>query len=263
MSINRRADKRTEELEAEIEAMTKGTPTTVVTPTDDPLDIVPQDPIEENLSSEESSWKKRFGDLRRHNQKILDENKELKTKLQTTPSVLPDTKEKMKEWAGKNPQIAAIIRAIALEETGNTGVLDEVSKLKEELERDKAEAKVRRVHKDFDAITADSKFHDWAETQPEFVQNRIYDSLNADETIWAISLYKEKAGIKSVEMERGAAESVGRTSRTPPTPERGKGRFTESMVSRMTPAEYEKNEAAIQDEIARKVFVYDLTAGAR
>lgn len=269
MSI-RRADKRTEELELEIAEMEKGnlspTPPKEEVKETESAANPPADVIE--LSPEEATWKKRHGDLRRHSQKLQDEIVELKQKLATsTQTVLPDTKEKMKEWANKNPQIAAIIRAIASEEadsvSGNiTTQLEHVNKLKEEIERDKVEAKVKSFHKDFDNIVADKAFHDWAESQPSWVQDKIYDNLNAEDTIWAISLYKKEVGITNTKMEKDAAKLVEKPSRTSPSAERGKGRFTESMVERMTADEFDKNWEQIEKDMKHPEF-YDRTAGAR
>lgn len=268
MSINRRADKRTDELEKELEELEARQPSLSPTPPEASHED-PQPSAETvELSPEEATWKKRFGDLRRHSQKLQDRITELETKArEATNVVLPDTKEKMKEWANKNPQVAAIIRAIALEEAGNANTeiktqFEEVSKLKAEIEREKVEAKVRFAHKDFDNIVADAKFHDWAEKQPEWVQDKIYDNLNAEDTIWAISLYKKETGVKSGEVERETAKSVGRPSRTSPSTDEGKRRFTESMVEKMTPEEFEKNWEAIQKDMRTPEF-YDKTAGAR
>lgn len=259
-----RADRKVNELEAEIEALMakeKGeeAPTGVREPP-----VKEEVGTPETLSKEEETWKKRFGDLRRHSQStensLKDEIKSLKSKLEnveTTSSVL--TKEQIKEWAKTNPQASEIIRALAAEHT--QGVRQESEEVKRELAKDKAEAKVRRVHPDFESIVSDNDFHDWAETQPSALQNLIYDSTDADGVIWALNLYKKDKNI-STTPEKDAAKGIGKSGKTSPSPERGKGRFTESVVAKMSPADFEKNWDAINEAMKNPNF-YDMSGGAR
>lgn len=267
MSINRRADKRVEELEQEINSLMEqtGQPAKPA-----PVEEESKQPVE--LDPSEKTWSERYAALRRHSQKVEKDLKdrltnletELKNKPTTNPSSL--TKEQIKQWADTNPQANAIIRAIAEEQAGyrvnevQTKVA-EIDEINAELSRNKAEAKVRKVHTDFDDVVNSTEFHDWAEKQPAFIQDKIYDNISAEDTIWAISLYKNET--KSPNMDKEAARAV-KGSKPSGVSEKGKGRFTESMVDKMSPEEYERNEEAIMLEMREdgKRF-FDLSGGAR
>lgn len=271
MTINRRADKRTAELEAELEAlealeagMNEGRPEPKIEREEITSEVT--DNVVE-LSPDEATWKKRFGDLRRHSQKIekdlKDKLTEMEARLTEAPTASSLTTEQIKKWAETNPQANAIIRAIAAEQSGDKGkALNEIEEVKTQLAKDKAEAKVRKAHPDFDEIIADTIFHDWAETQPEFVQDKIYDNLSAEDTIWAISLYKKEKNIRPL-TDSDTAKAVKGSSKASPASDKGKGRFTESKVSKMSPAEFEKNYDAIMEEMRTNPSFYDMSGGAR
>lgn len=215
------------------------------------------------LTKEEETFKKRYSDLRRHSQKLADDLKEAQAaiadlKKQKTSPGLP-TAEEAEEWAKANPKAAAIIRAIALGETASTS--EEINTIKDKLNRAEQEARIFKVHPDFEDITSEDQFHDWAEQQPQSVQKLIYSS-SADDVIWAIGQYKKEKADKPNPKKEAAKAVSSKTSSAEPKTE-GKGRFTESMVNRMSMQEYEKNEAAIQESIRNGTFIYDLSGAAR
>ena len=223
-----------------------------------------EDEVEEEATSkEEISFKKRYSDLRRHNQKVADELKEATEALATlkkqkASAGLPSAEE-AESWAKDNPKAAAIIRAIALEQTSPTS--EELSVVKEKLNRAEQEARILKSHPDFEEITAEDEFHNWAEKQPERVQSLIY-SKDADEVSWAITLYKDTKSVKP-DLKKEAAKSVSSKSTSAEPKTQGKGRFTESMVSKMSLSEYEKNEEAINQSMRDGTFSYDLSGAAR
>ena len=213
------------------------------------------------LSKEEETFKKRYSDLRRHSQKLADDLKEAQAALknQKTSPGLP-TAEEAEEWAKANPKAAAIIRAIAMGETASAS--EEINTIKDKLNRAEQEARIFKVHPDFESITSEDEFHEWAEQQPQSVQNLIY-SNSADDVIWAIGQYKKETKTEKPNPKKEAAKAVSsKTSSAEPKTE-GKGRFTESMVSRMSMSEYEKNETAIQEAMRNGTFIYDLSGAAR
>ena len=77
---------------------------------------------EDNVSSpEEKTFKKRYGDLRRHSQKQREdyENQLAALKTQLTAATnqqiqLPKSEDELSEWAEKYPDVAAIVETIAL-----------------------------------------------------------------------------------------------------------------------------------------------------
>lgn len=218
----------------------------------------------EPLKDEEETFKKRYSDLRRYSQKQIDELKAQINELQKSKNGVDlPTAEEAETWAKANPKAAAIIRALAGKEVATTAPqLEEINTLRKDLDRTKQEAKIKKSHPDFEEIVADDAFHDWAENQPERVQNFIYEG-DAEDVIWAIDLYKKFADTKNANPSRDAARNVNKSKPSKPEDDAGKGRFTESQVRAMTLAEYEKNEEAITQSQRDGTFVYDLTAGAR
>ena len=57
--------------------------------------------------------------------------------------------------------------------------------------KEKAEAALMQMHPDFDEIRDSDDFHNWAEEQPKWVQDALYDNDNdARSAARAIDLYK-------------------------------------------------------------------------
>lgn len=212
-------------------------------------------------NKDEETYKKRYSDLRRHSQKLADKIKELEASLSSRPTTtgLPSLEE-AKAWAEANPKAASVIRAIAAQET--SVAKDELDAVKGQLYRTEQEARILKAHPDFEAITSNSKFHDWAESQPESVQKLIYSS-SADEVIWAINSYKDKHTVDKSDPKKEAAKAVPSKSSSVEPKNVGKGRFTESMVNKMSVAEYETYEVDIAAAMRDGTFVYDLSGAAR
>lgn len=238
-----------------------------------------QDPEDSNLSAEEKSFKKRYGDLRRHSQQqqvgLQKQIDELRSQLQSSTEKqikLPKSEEELSEWARAYPDVAKIVETIAIKKAKEqTQALDERFKQLDEREhqtsKDKAEAELMRLHPDFDAIRDDDEFHTWVDEQPKWVQDALYDNeSDARAAARAIDLYKADKGIKAKKAnpDKGAAESVNtRGSRSAPTGESKDGVFYESQVSKMSTFEYEKNQEAIAKALQSGKFVYDVSGSAR
>jgi DNA repair exonuclease SbcCD ATPase subunit len=238
-----------------------------------------QEPEDSSLNAEEKSFKKRYGDLRRHSQQqqttLQKQIDELRSQLQQSTEKqisLPKSEEELAEWAKTYPDVAKIVETIAIKKAKEqTQALDERFKQLDEREhktsKDKAEAELMRLHPDFDAIRDDDDFHNWVEEQPKWIQDALYDNeSDAKAAARAIDLYKADKGIKVKKStaDKGAAESVNtRSSRSAPTGESTDGVFYESQVSKMSTFEYEKNQEAIAKALQSGKFVYDISGSAR
>lgn len=238
-----------------------------------------QEPEDSSLNAEEKSFKKRYGDLRRHSQQqqttLQKQIDELRSQLQQSTEKqisLPKSEEELAEWAKTYPDVAKIVETIAIKKAKEqTQALDERFKKLDEREhqtsKDKAEAELMRLHPDFDAIRDDDEFHNWVDEQPKWVQDALYDNeSDAKAAARAIDLYKADKGIKAKKptTDKGAAESVNtRGSRSAPTGESKDGVFYESQVNKMTTFEYEKNQEAIAKALQSGKFVYDISGSAR
>jgi len=234
---------------------------------------------EEPTSAEEKTFKKRYGDLRRHTQekekefqKQLNDLKEQLDKATKKEMKLPKSDEDISEWAKEYPDVAAIVETIATKKAREQSE-DIAKRIKEIDERDansvkeKAELELLRIHPDFVDIRESDDFHDWAEDQPQWVQNALYENNNdAKSAARAIDLYKADKGIsktKEKSDDTGAAKAVTTKGKTTPSETSKSVGFKESQVERMSPQEYEAKSEQIMEAIRSGNFIYDISGNAR
>ena len=234
---------------------------------------------EEPTSAEEKTFKKRYSDLRRHQQKQAEEFKaELETlKRQLSEATkkemkLPKSDEDIEQWASEYPDVAAIVETIAMKKAREqSSALEERLKAIDEMQlsatKEKAEAELMRLHPDFDEIRDSDEFHTWAEDQPKWVQDALYENDNdARSAARAIDLYKADMGItsKKATTDKDAAKSVStKNSRSKPQENEASTYLKESQVQKMSPQEYEKRSDEIMEAIRSGKFIYDVSGSAR
>ena len=234
----------------------------------------------EPTTAEERSFKKRYGDLRRHTQKQqedlqsqISELKEQLTSATKKEMKLPKSDDEIDVWMTKYPDVAAIVETIAIKKAREQSTeleerVTKINKMQEDAERQKAETVLLQLHPDFDEIRQDDDFHTWAEEQPRWIQQALYDNDNdAQAAARAIDLYKADRGIstkKKSKRSSNAAEMVDtRATRNRPTAEDTSGVIKESDVQKMSATQYEKNQDTIMEAIRSGKFVYDLSGSAR
>ena len=234
---------------------------------------------EEPKNAEERSFKKRYGDLRRHQQlkekEYEDRIKALEEQLtQSTKSEikLPKSDEDIEAWAKQYPDVAGIVETIAIKKAreqseGLEARVKEIDEMKATATREKAEVELLKLHPDFGEIRDSDDFHEWAEEQPKWVQEALYENdADARSAARAIDLYKADKNIttKKPVSTKDAARSVNsRTSRSEPDVNNTEGTFTESQVAKMTTQQYEKASDQIMEAIRTGKFIYDMSGSAR
>ena len=124
----------------------------------------------EPTNAEEKTFKKRYSDLRRHQQQQSEEFKKeieaLKSQLsQATKKEmkLPKSDEDIEQWAADYPDVAAIVETIAMKKAREQSTaLEERMKVIDELQtsatKEKAEAELMRIHPDFGDIRDSDEF---------------------------------------------------------------------------------------------------------
>tara|TARA_B100000683_G_scaffold97482_1_gene96355 strand:- start:1379 stop:2350 length:972 start_codon:yes stop_codon:yes gene_type:complete len=228
------------------------------------------------LSAEEKNFKKRYGDLRRHQQKKEEEftakiealEAQL-TKAANKELVLPKTDEELEAWSKEYPDVASIIETIADKKSKSAAKeletrMAELEELRVNATRDKAEAELIKIHPDFIEIREDDTFHTWAEDQPKWVQDALYENIDdAKSVARVIDLYKVDKGItnkkKAKPAEKAAASSVKTKSAVTPEPDESAKMIRESEVANMTIQEYEKRADEIMEAQRSGNFIYDMT----
>jgi len=232
---------------------------------------------EENLEPEEKTFKKRYGDLRRHSQQLQEQHSDEIRKLQeqveslTRKQVkLPKTDEELEEWTEKYPDVAKIVETIATKKAVEARKdveekLKYVDELKTKVQLEKAESELEKLHPDFAEIRADQEFHDWVADQPKWIQSALYENDNDPRAAGkAIDLYKlETKKTSKSKSNKDAAKAVSRTSRSSEPANQDRNVWSESRVKGLSSQDWDKFEEAISESVRNGTFVYDLTAGAR
>lgn len=231
-------------------------------------------------TAEERSFKKRYGDLRRHTQEkernYEDRIKKLEEQLNESAAQgikLPTSDEDLDKWAAEYPDVAAIVETIAIKKAREQSKeledrVKAIDEMRYEATREKAEAELMRLHPDFGTIRDSDDFHEWAEEQPKWVQDALYENTeDARSASRAIDLYKSDRGIaktKSKNTDKDAAKSVGtKSTRTRPETDETSNYLKESQVNKMSPQEYEKYADDIMESIRTGKFIYDISGNAR
>jgi len=231
---------------------------------------------EETLSAEEKSFKKRYGDLRRHMQqkeKEWDEKLENLQKASAKAGIIPPkSDEDIEEWAKEYPDVAGIVETIAAKkaqemfEKADTR-LKQLDEAQAEADRVKSENEIRKSHADFDDLREADEFHDWADAQPKWVKDALYE--NADDpasVVRVIDLYKSDKGLTKEAKKankKAAASPVTRRSKTNVDVADANETIRESEVAKMSDKEFEERADEINKAMRTGKFVYDVSGNAR
>jgi len=241
----------------------------------EPVKAEAQEEDNSELTAEEKNFKKRYGDLRRH---VQEKEQEWKVKFEQLQSqldkatknelVLPKTEKEIEAWAKKYPDVAGIVEAIADRKAEERASdidkrLQEIEALRVDAKRQRAEAELLQMHPDFEQLRQDDAFHNWAEEQPKWVQDALYENAeDAKSVSRVIDLYKADNGIKATRTassDKNAASSV-RTKRSTQIQEDDASNYlSESQVAKMSIKEYEKRQEEILNAQRSGKFIYDMT----
>ena len=206
---------------------------------------------EETLSAEEKSFKKRYGDLRRHMQdkeKEWDEKfKTFERRLEKESIVPPKSDEDIEEWSKEYPDVAGIVETIAAKKAQEMfskaeARMQEFDKIQTEAERTKAETVIRKSHEDFDDLRASASVV------------RVIDLFKVDK---GLTKTAKKAKAKD------AASTVTKRTKTQVDVEDANDVIRESEVARMSNKEFEEHSDEINKAIRSGKFVYDVSGKAR
>ncbi len=224
---------------------------------------------------EEASFKKRYGDLRRHTQQLMSQKdqelEKLKEQLDSAAKgqiKFPKTDDEIEAWSKKYPDVSKIVDTIARKRANEA--LEEGEKrlghlkdLETKLTKKEAEQQLMKLHPDFNDIRQDPAFHEWVTMQPLYISDALYkNNTDATAAARAIDLYKADTGKRKTSSKKSAAQAVGRSTSAAPAAT-GKAKFSESQVARMSDREYDANEEAILEAMKSGAFTYDMSGGAR
>jgi len=230
----------------------------------------------ENLTAEEKTFKKRYGDLRKY---AAEKEKDLQSRLEKLEEqlqlaskkelVLPKSAEEVEAWSRQHPDVAAIVESIADKKaTERSSTLEkrmkEFEQIRADAVREKAEAELVNLHPDFEEIRSGDEFHNWAEEQPKWVKDALYENMDdAKSVARVIDLYKQDKGMNKPtapsSADKAAASSVKARTRSTPEADQSKKFLSESVVNRMSAKEYARRSDEIMEAIREGKFTYDMT----
>ena len=235
-----------------------------------------QEVEDKDLSREEKSFKKRYGDVRRHMQQKEKEWEEklavLENRLTNENIRPPKSDEDIELWAEKYPDVASIVATIAAKKAKEMfsraeSRFEELDAKEAEMSRVSAESTIREAHSDFDKLRESDEFHNWVDAQPQWAQDALYqNSDDPDSVIRIIDLYKIDNNLTKSDpsaKRKSAASAIKKGKKTQLDANNAGGSFKESDISKMSAKEYEKQEEAITASIRSGKFIYDLSGSAR
>jgi hypothetical protein len=228
---------------------------------------------------EEETWKKRYGDLRKFENSLREEIKNLKDGTIALQRQLgealkkevkyPSDEAEFTEWVKEYPDVVRNIETLVLKKN---------QKLKEEqderfqaleerertLARKNAYQELLGYHPDFGEIKNSQEFHDWIKIQPKWVEDALFQNeTDAYLAARAVDLYKAdteklKKKSKATDTRDSATQSV-RTNGIE-SPNSGPKKWSESEIEKMKSNEFAKHEKEIMEAMRTGNFIYDLSA---
>ena len=232
----------------------------------------------EPTSAEEKTFKKRYGDLRRHSQQkeadLQEQINQLKEQLDSATKKqieLPKSDEDIEAWTKKYPDVAGIVETIAIKKSKEQAQelesrIQKINEMQESATKEKAEVELLKLHPDFVDIREDDDFHNWAEEQPQWVQKALYENDNdAMSAARAIDLYKadRNIGKKKTSSKDAALATNTKSTRTKPQTNEESAYLRESQVQKMSSQEYERRADEVMEAIRTGKFIYDVSGSAR
>ena len=210
------------------------------------------------MNEKEKDWKEKFESLEK--------------RLEKNSAVPPKSKEEIEKWVKEYPDVAGVVESMATEiAQGMFNKADkrlkELDKVQTETQRISAEAEIRKSHSDFDDLRNSDEFHDWADEQPKWVKDALYE--NSDDpasVVRVIDLYKIDKGLtKDVKKAntKAAASVVSKPSKANIDTNEAAGKIKESDVAKMSDKEFAEKEKEINDALRSGKFIYDISGSAR
>lgn len=247
----------------------------------EPDEIAPKQ-TELPTQQEEDTFKKRYGDLRRHlqqkegaSQKKIDElEKQVKQLTLATQQPMPKTQEEFEAWKNKYPDIATFIEIIADQKASQRAAQleTELGTVKEKLtvtEKEKAFATLKVLVPDLEEVVGSNEYQGWFEDQPVFVQEELNTSDDPHKVAYYINAFKtmqNKPVKKAKDSKLDALDTSTKNTGITPNNSKNTWKYTQSQIQKMSTQEYEAQEAEIiasrnagliLDDLSKRNTVFD------
>ena len=219
-------------------------------------------------------YKKRYDDLKKHYDGRVNSFKsreeELLAEIRTNRPKYkaPKSAEEIEAFKKEYPDVYGVVETVAhLRSSKETEDLkQEIKSLKElnqSANKEKAEARLARMHPDFEQIRESDAFHSWAESQPEAIKGWVYgNATNAELASRAIDLFKQDTGKSKSNTEvSGDLVAASEMVKVKNSKEIGYGSkkiWTRSQIAAMSQSEFDKNEKSITDAMSEGRVINDM-----
>ena len=219
-------------------------------------------------------YKKRYDDLKKHYDGRVNSFKsreeELLAEIRTNRPKYkaPKSAEEIEAFKKEYPDVYGVVETVAhLRSSKETEDLkQEIKGLKElnqTVNKEKAEARLARMHPDFEQIRESDAFHSWAESQPEAIKGWVYgNATNAELASRAIDLFKQDTGKSKSKPELSgdlvAASEMVKVKNSKEIGYGSKKIWTRSQIAAMSQSEFDKNEKSITDAMSEGRVINDM-----
>ena len=219
-------------------------------------------------------YKKRYDDLKKHYDGRVNSFKsreeELLAEIRSNRPTYkaPKSAEEIEAFKKEYPDVYGVVETVAhLRSSKETEDLkQEIKSLKElnqSANKEKAEARLARMHPDFEQIRESDAFHSWAESQPEAIKGWVYgNATNAELASRAIDLFKQDTGKSKSNTEvSGDLVAASEMVKVKNSKEIGYGSkkiWTRSQIAAMSQSEFDKNEKSITEAMSEGRVINDM-----
>ena len=213
-----------------------------------------------------TNYKKRYDDLKKHYDQKLSEFKRTEQELRDQAKEAepqyqaPKTQEDLDRFRTEYPDLYDTVETVAhmrsqQEVEALRSKLSVIEQREAEIAAREAESALQERHPDFDQIRGDDSFHEWAQEQPNQIQDWIYNNPN-DVTlaVKALDLYKLETGKGQGSRKRrsgnrqpqgGSAADMVSTKTTNVDAKEAKI-WTESEIAKMSLDQFDRHEEEIK-----------------
>ena len=213
-----------------------------------------------------TNYKKRYDDLKKHYDQKLSEFKRTEQELRDQAKEAepqyqaPKSQEDLDRFRTEYPDLYDTVETVAhmrsqQEVEALRSKLSVIEQREAEIAAREAESALQERHPDFDQIRGDDSFHEWAQEQPDQIQDWIYNNPN-DVTlaVKALDLYKLETGKGQGSRKRrsgnrqpqgGSAADMVSTKTTNVDAKEAKI-WTESEIAKMSLDQFDRHEEEIK-----------------
>ena len=216
-----------------------------------------------------TNYKKRYDDLKKHYDQKLSEFKRTEQELRDQAKEAepqyqaPKTQEDLDRFRTEYPDLYDTVETVAhmrsqQEVEALRSKLSVIEQREAEIAAREAESALQERHPDFDQIRGDDSFHEWAQEQPDQIQDWIYNNPNnVTLAVKALDLYKletgkghsaKTKGRPKKEPQEGSDADIESTKTTNVDAKQAKI-WTESEIAKMSLDQFDKYEEEIREAL--------------